>query len=105
MRSWTTSKSSPAPRVARKRRSPAAASAKALRFYERRGFATGPATPCARTYAKARGAGAFLVRRHPLATALRRARDVLVFPSPVDLIGEAQRAVKTRPGDRSRPRL
>jgi hypothetical protein len=38
MRSWTTSKSSPAPRVARKRRSPAAASAKALRFYERRGF-------------------------------------------------------------------
>ena len=36
---------------------PAAASAKALRFYERRGF-EGPSY-AARTYAKARGAGAF----------------------------------------------
>lgn len=34
-------------------------------------------------------AGAFLVRGCPLVATSRRARDVLVFPSPVDLVGEA----------------
>jgi hypothetical protein len=38
-------------------------------------------------------AGGFLVCGVPLASSPPRARKVLVFPSPVDLVGEAQGAV------------